>query len=97
MDPDVPIHCIALWPTRGAGGVLANVWDRNFAAFCHQRYQRVDRTLEHHLTGMLRTYIKAEEQAWVVKGAVYELLNAYDAPRFRGIINSRFDPWAFRS
>ena len=86
-----------VWPEQHAGGVLANAWDRNFATFCFQRYQRVDRTLEHHLTGMLRTYLKAEEQAWVVKGAVYDLLNVHDAPRFRGIVNERFNPWAVRS
>jgi len=85
---------LVLWLSASSGRTpLANVWDRNFASFCFQTWQNRDAVLGAHLTQMLRTYLKAEEQAWIVRGAIYECLNVHDHPRYRGIVNARFDPW----
>jgi hypothetical protein len=46
---------------------------------------------------IVKTYLKAEEEAWIVKGAKYELLTVHDAVHFRGIVNARFDPWTSRN
>ena len=76
---------------------LANVWHRNFASFCYQIWHGTDPTLATLLTEIVKTYLKAEEEAWVLKGATYELLNVHDAAGFHGIVNARFDPWTSRN
>jgi molybdopterin-guanine dinucleotide biosynthesis protein A len=76
---------------------LANVWHRNFASFCYQCWQGTDRVLSELLHEIVKTYLKAEEEAWIVKGAKYELLTVHDAVHFRGIVNARFDPWTSRN
>jgi hypothetical protein len=76
---------------------LARVWHRNFASFCYQIWTGENAVLATHLTEMIKTYLQSEERAWVVKGAVYQILNAFDAAKFHGIVNARFDPWHSRN
>ena len=91
----------ALWinvfPRHRYPEPLANVWHRNFASFCYQCWTGENTVLAAHLTEMVKTYLQAEERAWIVRGAFYEILNMYDAANYRGIVNPRFDPWSSRN
>jgi len=85
---------INIFPKQIYAQPLARVWSRNFASFCYQIWTAENAVLAAHLTEMIKTYMQSEEQAWVVKGAHYEILNMWDAADFQGIVNKRFDPWS---